>query len=100
MALRAAYAEADTLLYPSLAEGFGLPPHEALDHGLLPICADIPSLGPVWATPPFTLTQGTSIHWEETIKKRISGKLDGPRATVREEARMAGSFRTGRRSPG
>jgi glycosyltransferase involved in cell wall biosynthesis len=42
--LRAAYSEADTLLYPSLAEGFGLPPHEALDRGLLPICADLPSL--------------------------------------------------------
>jgi glycosyltransferase involved in cell wall biosynthesis len=60
--LRAAYSEADTLLYPSLAEGFGLPPHEALDHGLLPICADLPSLrARVWATMPFTLTQGTSI---------------------------------------
>jgi glycosyltransferase involved in cell wall biosynthesis len=100
MTLRAAYSEADTLLYPSLAEGFGLPPHEALDHGLLPICADIPSLRAGLGDAAVYLDPRDVYSWEETIRKRISGKLDGPRARVREEARLAGSFREGRRSPG
>jgi glycosyltransferase involved in cell wall biosynthesis len=78
--LRAAYSEADTLLYPSLAEGFGLPPHEALDRGLLPICADIPSLRAGLGDAAVYLDPRDVYSWEETIRKRISGKLDGPRA--------------------
>jgi hypothetical protein len=75
-----AYSEADTLLYPSLAEGFGLPPHEALDHGLLPICADLPSLRAGLGDAAVYLDPRDVYSWEETIRKRISGKLDGPRA--------------------
>lgn len=36
------YAEAAALLYPSLVEGFGLPPLEALARGTTPIVSDIP----------------------------------------------------------
>jgi hypothetical protein len=65
---------------PSLAEGFGLPPHEALDHGLLPICADLPSLRAGLGDAAVYLDPRDVYSWEETIRKRISGKLDGPRA--------------------
>jgi glycosyltransferase involved in cell wall biosynthesis len=78
--LRAAYEEADTLLYPSLAEGFGLPPHEALDLGLLPICADLAALRAGLGDAAVYLDPRDVYSWEETIRKRISGKLDGPRA--------------------
>jgi glycosyltransferase involved in cell wall biosynthesis len=76
--LRIAYSEADTLLYPSLAEGFGLPPHEALDHGLLPICADLPSLKEGLGDDAVYLDPGDVYSWMETIRTRISGNLDGP----------------------
>ncbi|MEA3208868.1 MAG: hypothetical protein QOE70_1925 [Chthoniobacter sp.] len=42
--LRREYAECSALIYPSLAEGFGLPPLEAMSAGCPVICADIPVL--------------------------------------------------------
>lgn len=77
--LAAAWREADTLLYPSLAEGFGLPPHEALAHGLLPICADLAVLRDALCTQAVYVDPNDVYSWVETIKKRISGRLDEPR---------------------
>ncbi len=73
------YRDADTLLYPSLAEGFGLPPYEAMAHGLLPICADLPVLRSGLGADAVYADPNDVYCWVETIKKRISGKLDGPR---------------------
>lgn len=77
--LNAAFRQADTLLYPTLAEGFGLPPYEALAHGLLPICSDLPVLRAGLGTDAVYADPNDVYSWVETIKKRISGKLDGPR---------------------
>jgi hypothetical protein len=71
---------------PSLAEGFGLPPHEALAHGLLPICADLARhSGRVWARMPFTLTQGTSILGGNDKKTDFgqTGRTKGKRSAKR-----------------
>jgi len=38
------YASADCLLFPSLMEGFGFPPLEAMASGLPVVCSDRPSL--------------------------------------------------------
>ena len=42
--LRCEYARCTALLYPSLVEGLGLPPLEALSAGCPVFCADIPAL--------------------------------------------------------
>ncbi len=42
--LQALYRQAHCLVYPSIAEGFGLPPVEALVCGTPSVCADIPSV--------------------------------------------------------
>lgn len=76
-ALAEAYRLADTLLYPSLAEGFGLPPHEALAHGLLPICSDLPVLRSGLGADAVYVEPNDVYSWVETIKKRMSGNLDG-----------------------
>ncbi len=78
-ALAEAYRHADTLLYPSLAEGFGLPPYEALTHGLLPICSDLPVLRSGLNADAVYVDPNDVYSWVETIKKRMSGKLDGSR---------------------
>jgi glycosyltransferase involved in cell wall biosynthesis len=72
-----AFATADTLLFPSLAEGFGLPPHEALAHGLLPICSDIPALRSGLGADAVYVDPLDVYSWAATIKKRISGNLAG-----------------------
>jgi hypothetical protein len=72
-----AFATADTLLFPSLAEGFGLPPHEALAHGLLPICADLPALRSGLGADAVYVDPLDVYSWAATIKKRISGNLAG-----------------------
>jgi glycosyltransferase involved in cell wall biosynthesis len=72
------YQAADTLLYPTLAEGFGLPPYEALGHGILPICSDLPVLRSGLGADAVYVDPLDVYPWGETIKKRISGKLDGP----------------------
>jgi hypothetical protein len=70
---------ADTLLFPSLAEGFGLPPYEALAHGILPICADLPVLRSGLAADAVYVDPTDVYSWGATIKKRIAGKLVGSR---------------------
>lgn len=74
----AAFQAADTLLYPSLAEGFGLPPYEALAHGLLPICSDLPALRSGLGLDVVYLDSTGVYHWVEAIKKRTMGDLKGP----------------------
>jgi glycosyltransferase involved in cell wall biosynthesis len=71
-------ARADALLYPSLAEGFGLPPWEALDHGVLPICADLPVLRELLGQHAVYLDPTDAYSWAETIEQRMSGKIGGP----------------------
>lgn len=71
-------ARADLLLYPSLAEGFGLPPWEALSAGVLPICADLPVLRDLLGTRAVHLPPEDAYSWAETIKQRLAGTLPGP----------------------
>ena len=77
-ALAQAFRDADTLLYPTLAEGFGLPPYEALDHGLLPICSDLAVLRSGLGADAVYVDTGDVYSWVDTIKKRISGTLTAP----------------------
>jgi len=59
---------AAALLFPSLAEGFGLPPVEAAALGTLVIASDLPVLREVLGRYPIYLDPTDSISWMETIK--------------------------------
>lgn len=66
---------AGSLLYPTYAEGFGLPPWEALAHGTMPICSDLLVLKELLGERAVYLNAQDVYSWAETIKKRISGTL-------------------------
>jgi glycosyltransferase involved in cell wall biosynthesis len=69
---------ARALLYPSLAEGFGLPPWEALAHGALPVCSDLPVLRAHLGSHAVYVEPTDVYSWAETITKLMSGKIAGP----------------------
>ena len=52
------YASADCFLFPSLLEGFGFPPLEAMASGLPVVCSDRPSLPEVVGTAAITAPPG------------------------------------------
>ncbi len=60
---------ARALLFPSLAEGFGLPPLEAAALGTPVIASDLPVLREVCGDFPVYLDPRDSYSWLETIKK-------------------------------
>ena len=60
---------ARALLFPSLAEGFGLPPLEAATLGTPVIASDLPVLREVCGDFPVYLDPRDSYSWLETIKK-------------------------------
>jgi glycosyltransferase involved in cell wall biosynthesis len=72
---------ADALLYPSLAEGFGLPPWEALAQGALPICSDLPVLRELLGSHAVYLDATDVYSWANTIRQRVSGKIAGPKGS-------------------
>jgi glycosyltransferase involved in cell wall biosynthesis len=95
------YASADCFLFPSLREGFGFPPLEAMASGLPVVCSDRPSLPEVVGTAAITaapddhdaladgvvsilqdpekatdfrnqgLAQSTGFRWETTVRATI-----------------------------
>ena len=60
---------ARALLFPSLAEGFGLPPREAGGLGTAVVASDLPVLREVCGDFPVYLDPRDSYSWLETIKK-------------------------------
>ncbi|MCU4652265.1 glycosyltransferase [Roseibacterium sp. SDUM158016] len=77
-------ARAGALLYPTLAEGFGLPPWEALALGARPICADLPVLR-AYLGPHAVYVDPTDVYsWAATIRQYMSGSIAGPSGTPPE----------------
>ncbi len=74
-------AASAALLFPSLAEGFGFPPMEALAHGTLPIVSDLPVLRELLGASAVYLPPSDAYLWAETIKKCIDGNLEVPDLT-------------------
>jgi glycosyltransferase involved in cell wall biosynthesis len=60
-------AGARALLYPSLAEGYGLPVAEALALGVPVICSDLPELREVGRTVPEYLDPHDEHAWEQAV---------------------------------
>ena len=65
------------LLFPTLAEGFGYPPLEALRLGTLPIVSDLPVLREILGDRAVYLDAEDAYSWVETIKKRSGDSLAG-----------------------
>lgn len=74
---------AQALLFPTLAEGYGLPPLEAAALGTRSVCSDIPVLREVLKEYPVYVSPSDSYSWLETIRAESrtgqawQGKLPG-----------------------
>jgi len=71
-------SKANALLFPTLAEGFGLPPLEAAALGTMAICSDLPVIREVFGDCAVYLQPDDAYSWAETIKQAIDGKLPLP----------------------
>lgn len=84
-AMQARIAGARALLFPSITEGYGLPPLEALALGTLPIVSDLPVLRANLGPAAVYVAPNDAYQWTETIKKHVCGRLqvtDIPHAPV------------------
>ncbi len=75
---RALITDARALLFPSLAEGFGYPPLEALEDGVLPLCADLPVLKETIGDRAVYLDVSDTYSWAQTITQLCSGTVFAP----------------------
>jgi len=65
--LGALYTHAAALVYPSLMEGFGLPPAEAMAYGTPVIVSDIPVFREIFGDAPLFVQLGDAASWERAI---------------------------------
>jgi glycosyltransferase involved in cell wall biosynthesis len=82
------YRSAFALIYPSLAEGQGLPPLEAMHAGCPVICADIPVLRETCGDAAFYFQPHDSPALAELLREMQSGSLDGAVAQRQRAAAM------------
>jgi len=68
-AVAALLAQARALLFPSFAEGFGLPPFEAMARGTPVICSDLPVLREGLGDYPVYADARDSYAWEGAIRR-------------------------------
>ncbi len=68
-------AGAQAMLFPSLAEGYGLPPLEAAAVGCPVICNDLPVIRETLAEYPIYASVTDSYLWEEAISRRLNESL-------------------------
>ncbi len=72
---------ARALLFPTFAEGYGLPPIEALAHGTPVVVSDIPALREVLGDAAVYLDPTDRNGWEKTIKNMSLAKTNGTKMT-------------------
>jgi glycosyltransferase involved in cell wall biosynthesis len=72
--LRVLYAQAVAYVFPTLSEGFGLPPLEAMAAGLPVICSDIPVLREVCAEAALYLDP----HDPQSVVEQVGRLIDDP----------------------
>ena len=65
--LAALYTHAAALVYPSLMEGFGLPPAEAMAYGTPVIVSDIPVFHEVLGDAPLFVRLGDTASWKQAL---------------------------------
>lgn len=69
---------AEALLFPSLAEGYGLPPMEAAALGVPVICADLPVLRELMGDIPVYLSATESYPWSKKITALVASRAMRP----------------------
>ena len=72
---RALISGSKALLFPSLAEGFGYPPLEALEDGVLPVCSALPVLKETLGDSAVYVKGGDAYSWTNTIKQLYFGTV-------------------------
>jgi glycosyltransferase involved in cell wall biosynthesis len=82
----ALYSAAAAFLFPSLYEGFGLPPLEALACGTPVICSNASSLPEVVGDAAFLVDPGDASAWANAIRRVLSD--DSGRAGMRKRGLM------------
>ncbi len=82
------YASCCALVYPSLMEGFGIPPLEAMALGVPAIVSDIPVFRELYKDIPIYVTLGDRASWEEAIRSLANF----PDERLARGAQLAGSF--------
>ncbi|MBS0664017.1 MAG: glycosyltransferase [Verrucomicrobia bacterium] len=85
-ALAAAYAECAFTVYPSIAEGFGLPVIESLAHGRPCLCSGRGALGEL-------SRQGGCVALESVDPATLAAAIGGLLAAPEEQARLAAAAR-------
>jgi glycosyltransferase involved in cell wall biosynthesis len=91
-ALAALVAGAEGLLFPTLAEGFGLPPVEALALGTPVICSDLPVLHEVLGKSSIYASVDDMYLWKQSILQ-IAGQVGAETASVSNRAVSIGEFK-------
>lgn len=86
--LHVMYGQAEAYVFPSLSEGFGLPPLEAMSAGLPVLCSDIPVLREVCADAALFFDPHDPASLIEQMEKLYSQK------GLREELIAKGKKRT------
>lgn len=79
----------DGLLFPSVAEGFGLPPMEAVALDVPAICADLPVYREILGGKVVYAESGEVYHWIETIR-RLTGARGASRRGTETLSRVPG----------
>ncbi len=88
-AMSALLRNADALLHPSYAEGFGLPPAEAALIGTKVVCSDLAVFREVLGNSPVYLNESDLYSWERTIRNLATGNANEARANGRIGAASA-----------
>jgi len=66
---------ANALLFPSHAEGFGLPPVEAASLGVPVVCSDLPVIREVLGDIPVYASVTARYQWKENIESLLKGRV-------------------------
>ena len=84
--LSTVYSNAKLFVYPSLEEGFGFPPLEAMAHGVATLVSDAPALVEVSGPGAVVLSREDPSGWAQTIVALLAD--DAARAELAERGRV------------
>lgn len=92
--LQSHLSRANALLFPSLAEGYGYPPLEAVLAGATPICSDLAVFRETLGDCAVYVDGNDAYPWAETIKQHFCGTVVKPELTTLKVATWAEHFDT------